>query len=515
MMPSTVRDDAPASQATADADRYRSVLIVPNAQIQAALPAIAERLKRRHGSRLVLAVVTQQEKTHYAETWPGLFDAIETMHFRYRSVLEPMDSEARWFAEAHALERRFAFSFAQLLMDDRHFGIGFSPGGTNYPESRWSRAATYAKAVRSYVLFVRWFIDLIEAHRMTLVLNAPKACCVVARALGIPIRFFTAACFKNYWTWTDNEYMESAMLAAAYQAGEGAGDERLTGHYDIYLTTRAGMFRRFRTGTMVRNASAALLRYPYYHLRRYEKRIGMRPFAYANAHYRIWSGYRALKRQRLWRLDELAGTPLVYFPLSVEPEVTLTRESPEFNHQPFAIHAIAKSLPVGTRLAVKEHVLSIGTRPRDFYRDLAKIPNVVLLDPSEWGLDVIRRARAIATISGTSGFEAAVLGVPVLAFSVHARYTLMPHVRVVRGWHDVAPAVTEVLAASADERGAIFRKAAGDCYLAALVATSVDCGKTDLGKSISPELLDAIVPLLERSLSGSRKAEQAAVAGAR
>jgi hypothetical protein len=482
-------------------DPYRSILLIAHSEINGVLPAIAARLKSERGSRVILAVNTEQDKAAYEKAHPGLFDAVETMVFRYRSLLDPIGDEGRWFAEARALERRLRFPFVHLLMDDRHFGLGFSAGGTNYAETGWSVAATHAKGVRSYVLFVNFFERILREYDISLVLNPTKACTVVARALGIPTRIFTAACFKNYWTWTINEFMESNLIPAAFADPQTVASEALTGHYEIYMQVRREMFGRFRTPVMIRNALYELLRYPYYHLRRYEKRFGLRPLANARAHWRIWEDYRALRRQPLRALSELEKRPFIYFPLSVEPEVTLTRESPEFNHQAYAIHSIAAGLPADMVVAVKEHISGIGTRPRDFYRNLAKIPNVVLLDPSEWGMDVIRKARVVATINGTSGFEAAVLGVPVLTFSVHNRCNIVPHVRVVRGWPDMSSALDDVLG-WADQDPAP-RKLAGGRYLGALVSASVDCGSADFRRAPPPDLLASIVGLLDRTLTDS------------
>ncbi|HET6491531.1 MAG TPA: hypothetical protein VFG44_01010 [Burkholderiales bacterium] len=486
-------------------NHYKSILIVGNSDIGLALIQVAQVLKEKHGSRLVLVVNTAEDRALFERRYPGLFDAIEESQFRYRSVMEPMSDDERWFAEARDLELRYAFKFAHLLMDDRHFGIGFSAGGTRYPETAWNRRASYAKAVRSYVLFVRFFERLFDEHGTTLVLNPLKSCEIVARGRGVPTRTLTAACFKNYWTWACNEFMESNLLPEAYRAASSEPAEQVTGHYDIYLQTRQDMLRRFRLPATLRNIGYEFARYVYCHARRLQKRFGLRPFETAAAHVRIWADYRKLRRHKPVSLAALDGKDFVYLPLSVEPEVTLTRESPEFNHQAFAVHAIASNLPAGTVLAVKEHLSTIGTRPKDFYRSLAKIPNVVLLDPLEWGLDVMRKSRAVATINGTSGFEAAAQGIPVLTFSVHNKYNLMPHVRVVSGWHDMPAALAEVLAASAQEPG--MRISNGNKYLNALTSISIDCGNANFRKGLEPGLVDAMTGLLDRTLAAEAKAE--------
>ena len=80
---------------------------------------------------------------------------------------------------------------------------------------------------------------------------------------------------------------------------------------------------------------------------------------------------------------------------------------------------------------MKEHLTAVGRRPADFYRQIAEFKNVVMLDPTELGLDCVREATVTVTICGTAGLEAALLGKPVIAFGRHNVYGFLPHVRLV------------------------------------------------------------------------------------
>ncbi|HEY7609108.1 MAG TPA: hypothetical protein VIF14_07740 [Alphaproteobacteria bacterium] len=492
---------------------FGSVLFFASPAASGFVPQLAEWLKARRGARVVLVANTEQDRDFYQRRHPGLFAEIATIHSLYTSLLEPLDDETRWIDEAAALERRFGFRFTHLLMDDRHLGLGFSAGGTRYPETRWARLGTRAKAIRAFVLQLRFLEKLIVAHKTTLIVNPTKTAAVIARALAIPMRVFTNCTYRSYYTWAVNEFLEIEMLPAAFARASAAELTILDRQHDYYVRERTEMLNRFRFGTMVRLAAVDTLRYFYWVLRRYEKRLGRLPLEQIGIHYRVWSEFRALRRHRLWRASELENRRFVYFPLSVEPEITLTRESPEFCHQAYAVHAIAKELPPDTLLAVKEHVFTIGMRPKSFYRDLARIPNLVFVDPLEWGLDVIRRAAVVATVNGTSGFEAAVLGKPVLAFGVHSKYNILPHVRVVEGWRDMPAAIADVLAAA--DLPPEARSRDGRRFLNALVGVSVDCAGASFRAVLPETMLDQIAALLERSLLGEdRPAEAAAVASA-
>ena len=79
----------------------------------------------------------------------------------------------------------------------------------------------------------------------------------------------------------------------------------------------------------------------------------------------------------------------------------------------FFIDSWAKSLPADTVLYVKEHYALIGHRDPQFYKELEKYPNVFMLDPWEPARNLIEKAVAVTTLTGTAGWEAMLLRKPV------------------------------------------------------------------------------------------------------
>jgi predicted glycosyltransferase len=124
--------------------------------------------------------------------------------------------------------------------------------------------------------------------------------------------------------------------------------------------------------------------------------------------------------------------------------------------------------------------------------------NVLFLDPHIPGLEVTRKAGLVATITGTTGLEAAILGVPVLSFGKYNMYNMLPHVRYVNSWLEITPAVRELTRDF--ESGRKRREANGRRFLRAMVDISVDCGETDFKSEVEPELLESIMALLEKTL---------------
>ena len=103
----------------------------------------------------------------------------------------------------------------------------------------------------------------------------------------------------------------------------------------------------------------------------------------------------------------------VYFPLHYQPEASTIVCAQKYEKQLFFIDSWAKSLPADTLLYVKEHYALIGHRDPQFYEELKKYPNVVLIDPWSPSKKLIEHSVAVTTLTGTAGWEAMLLRKPV------------------------------------------------------------------------------------------------------
>ena len=103
----------------------------------------------------------------------------------------------------------------------------------------------------------------------------------------------------------------------------------------------------------------------------------------------------------------------VYFPLHYQPEASTCVCAEKYENQLFYIDSWAKSLPADTLLYVKEHYFLLGNRNLQFYKELKKYPNVVLIDPWESTKKLIENSVAVTTLTGSAGFEAMLLRKPV------------------------------------------------------------------------------------------------------
>jgi hypothetical protein len=110
------------------------------------------------------------------------------------------------------------------------------------------------------------------------------------------------------------------------------------------------------------------------------------------------------------------GDQYVLFPLHYQPEASTSVRAPFFMDQCALAENIARALPAGYRLYVKEHSAGLGRRGYSELLRLRRIPSVRLIDPFLPTQPLIQGAACVATITGTMGWEALVHGIPVVTF---------------------------------------------------------------------------------------------------
>ena len=151
--------------------------------------------------------------------------------------------------------------------------------------------------------------------------------------------------------------------------------------------------------------------------------------------YRLYKLRARYYKKRLNRIyKSLCSKPnfecnYVYVALQYQPERTSFPEGGRFSAQVQMVKLLARSVPEDWKIIVKENPTQLlertghGERGRlpYFYTDLLDAGNVELVPIDTSQFDLIDNARAVATLTGTPGFEAAVRGIPALVFG-HAWY---------------------------------------------------------------------------------------------
>jgi hypothetical protein len=161
------------------------------------------------------------------------------------------------------------------------------------------------------------------------------------------------------------------------------------------------------------------------------------------------------------------GEKYVLYPIHFQPEASTLVQAPMYLDQLALIQDIARSLPIGHRLYVKEHLSNRGRRPLEFYNAIRAIPSVRLLGPDANTWALIQNASAVAVITGTMGWEALFFDKPVITFG-DVFYNAVPTVYRAGlvpkdGWYEV---FQRAITSHVPDREALIT------YLAAMQAAS-------------------------------------------
>jgi hypothetical protein len=130
--------------------------------------------------------------------------------------------------------------------------------------------------------------------------------------------------------------------------------------------------------------------------------------------------YLRIKKEYMKSLIKLKGifrpvgtNKFIYFPLHVDPEIATLTYSPFYVNQLAVIENIAKSIPVGYTLAVKDHPYMYGLRDASYYEKIARFPNIIIFHPLEDNYNIIQNAEAVIVLTGTVGLETILMEKPL------------------------------------------------------------------------------------------------------
>ena len=125
---------------------------------------------------------------------------------------------------------------------------------------------------------------------------------------------------------------------------------------------------------------------------------------------------RAAVAARRYLDQGLSGRPFAFYPLHYQPEASTLVHGSYFDDQLEVVRNLARSMPAGWDLVVKEHFYMAGHRRLSFYRELRRIPNVRLIALSVPTNRLIQDAAVVAVVTSTCGLEAGLIGRPVVMF---------------------------------------------------------------------------------------------------
>lgn len=112
--------------------------------------------------------------------------------------------------------------------------------------------------------------------------------------------------------------------------------------------------------------------------------------------------------------------PYIYFPLHLQPEMTTSSLGGRFRDQLIAIEQLSAKLPLGWRILVKENPKqgAFSRSPLFFFR-FKRIPNISLVKSDMNTMELIKKSKLVATVTGSAAMEAAEHGIPAIIFGAH------------------------------------------------------------------------------------------------
>ena len=134
----------------------------------------------------------------------------------------------------------------------------------------------------------------------------------------------------------------------------------------------------------------------------------------------------------------------IYVAPHYQPEATTVPLAGAFANQLLIVQMLAYCVPDDVLIYVKEHpAQDVFCRSIRFYQDIASIPNVRLIRRSFNTFELTTHAVAVATATGTVGWEALFKGKPVLMFGSYI-YQYAPGVLRVKTLEDCKKAIYKI-----------------------------------------------------------------------
>lgn len=255
------------------------------------------------------------------------------------------------------------------------------------------------------------------------------ACNLYARARGIPMLAVTDAKVPGVYVFT-HDYLDTEgpmieRIRAIDEEAETPSIKRARAYVKEFREhfKKPTTIKERKKRSLVQHVRHALS--PYYHILRWYLyapktnpegtgiTVDWRPPRIILRDHYLHDWYRRkTDRFRYYPLEKIGAC--AYFPLQFQPEAAIDLAAPRFNNQIETARQVAMSLPGDYTLAVKDHPAMLGYRDPADLEELARTPNIKLVDyriPSEI---LLKKADLVISPVSTTIAEAAFLRKPVI-----------------------------------------------------------------------------------------------------
>jgi hypothetical protein len=465
-------------------------------------------------SKYSIIIVTKEkesEKRFFEITSEDFFKVESTTEF-FNEVGQSKLDQLDVITEARDKEIKYGETFSMIISHDRGMGKGYIVNALKHPDiirSWWSHTKKVKEVLKDF-LFWEYIFDCHSPH---IILGSNlKVVSLVARKNNIPCLGIDTIRYGSRVFWIDNEYYQNSFLIenikleiskiahglklpkTEYLIDQHIKHLQSKIKYD-YITA----FKKVK-GKLLREAEIHIKAVLRGNLKAITEKTGYKFGGWVKTTLRIPGDHEFFKKYGK-KPEDLNNFSVVYFPLHMEPEISLLNLSPEFNNSMELLIWVSKSLPVDTFLVVKEHPDGFGLRGREWYNNLRRISNVVLAKPEVNSWDWIKASKIIVTITGTTAFEAVHMNRPVISYGRHQLVNCLPTVRYAYNYETTKSAIDHFLNIKIGDR--IFDISRTALYQAQLnVSFDMPCiEKLNSNRELDLEQADIALQNLQQILS--------------
>jgi len=346
--------------------------------------------------------------------------------------------------EAARIENKYRVKLSMLLSEDRALGQGYLSNVQKIPDIKRS-SWPYKKKIKGIVGDFIQKENILTGLDIVLQLYPNKIITKVCKSNNIHFFSFTQIKFGDRMFWSDDDYLTGSLYIKRVNKFLNRSDESAAIEYSIdKAADNLNKSAVYSYKSAIKTSFEIILNDSKKTIRRNNKKDSYHYLGWLPSVFRRVYNYRYVK-QNSKSISDLTSHKIVFFTLHLEPEVALQYFSPEFGNSMEAIIWISKSLPADCILVVKEQAASYGVRSKWYYRQLIKIPNVVLSHPDVHSWSWIKASSIVATITGTSGQEAVHMEKPVLSFGKHQIINHLPTVYYVSNYTETNLAIDKIL----------------------------------------------------------------------
>ena len=401
-----------------------------NQPMQNIEPLIAKKLKDNLNLKVIFIAKTKEDTKYYKNNFKECFHDVFNNQFKINSsYLQYHKKYKNPVEEALKIEKRYKISIFRLFFTDRVLGRGFfASGGVKHPRNKTHQSHNHKEFLNMAINYIYFWENLFKKENVRYALNLENIAHHIAIKNNIKAFKLYDGKFKSTLAWVNHIRPDPFISVSEFNRVSGAKKIIIKKPYQYYLYARKRDLYHLNLTKTISDIFYKILQLWYGKLRGYEK---SKNTYLLDEILHLWRKRKAFinyQKTAKCNIKKLKNKKFVFFPLLTEPEVALHGIADDFFFQLSAINLIARDLPADYILVVKEHILAFGRRPKDFYTQITDLKNVFLADANELGLEYVKNCKAVACITGTSAWEAVVMGIPVISFSKNNIWNFLNHV---------------------------------------------------------------------------------------